>query len=696
MTYPSPPLHSQGYIDSDIAWGHVLGDFLETVPAVLWPLSIQTYADMRRDAQLTAVLAAYMLPIRRATWALDPAGCRPEVAALVADDLGLPLLGADKPGGARVRGVSWREHLRASLLCLVYGHMPFEMGAEIRDGKARLTSLSERMPHTIGQIHVDPIGNLTGITQHGTTSVTKAPQIASDRLVWYAHDREGASWQGTSLLRPAYAPWLLKREMMRVHATSNRRFGMGVPTVEWATGTSPTPGQIAQAQQAASAARVGDQAGLALPPGAHLVLAGLNGSVPDTLAFMKWLDVQMSRMALAGFIDLGETTHGSRALGQTFIDLLIMSLQSVAEDLADTVTRQAAARVVEWNWGVDEPVPRVAVADIGSRREVTAEALQLLLSSGALSPDPALEEFIRREYRLPGRAIPWVQPKPATSSKPNNSPLAAKRAAAGQLELPIAAASAPQWDLSPDEVASGADFAQMQQDQQDAEAAVRDLWPDLAAPIIAALVAAAGAAVVAGALADLGSLVVPAAAIAAVTDALTAAMTALAKTAAERVVAEAASQGVALAAGVPDEAVLAGHAAAVANVLASGYANGAARTALLNAGPGSTAADVEFAVRTNLEDLAKADGGFVNTATGSALATAAHTGRVATLTKAPATTAFVATEVLDGNECKPCAEISGHRFATLADANAAYPAGHYVACLGRERCRGTVLAIFNP
>src|SRR5439155_21524404 len=98
---------------------------------------------MRRDPQLGAILAAYTLLIRRAYWSLDPAGCRPEVAALVADDLGLPLLGADDPGPVRTRGIGWRRHLRAALLHLVYGFMPFEMLADTSSGQARLVALSE-------------------------------------------------------------------------------------------------------------------------------------------------------------------------------------------------------------------------------------------------------------------------------------------------------------------------------------------------------------------------------------------------------------------------------------------------------------------------------------------------------------------------------------------------------------------------
>jgi len=402
----TPPTSLRGYVDDSLAYGSLLADFSDTLVDCTWPTSTETYRQMRRHHQLAAVEKAYTLPIRRATWTLNPAGCKQRVVRLVADDLGLPIAGKDKPTAARTRGVSWADHLRLALLSLPYGHSAFEMLAELRNGQARLVELSERLPTTIQQFHSDRVGRLTGISQDiltGRRASSDAPQIRADRLVLYSREREGAAFWGQSILRPAFPAWFLSREMLKVLATSNRRFGMGVPTVEWAAGTNPSPEQINAAQQAASAARVGEEAGASFPPGSRLALIGLSGGTPDTLAFLRYLDQAMARMALAGFLDLGTTETGSRALASEFVDLFLLSIQSEALAIADTITRQAVARIVEWNWGPDEPVPAVQVTDIGAKHDVTAESLHLLLGSGALSADPGLEEHIRRMYRLPER-----------------------------------------------------------------------------------------------------------------------------------------------------------------------------------------------------------------------------------------------------------------------------------------------------
>lgn len=416
MTAPAkPPTSVRGYIDDEGSWAGLLTDLLETVPDLTWPTSVQTYGQMRRDPQLAAILKAYVYPIARAGWHLDPMGARPEVVQLVSDDLGLPVKGDERaPSGARVRGVRWGAHLRTALSELTFGHAAFELEADVErgDGQAHLSNLFERHQSTFVVIDADRQGRLESVQQAEGIGGKQAVPIPARNLQWYSHEREGSAYRGTSLLRPAYGPWLLKREMWRVLAISGRRFGTGLLNMEALPGTNPTQGQIDAAQKMASAARAGDQAGMASPPGFRPVLVGLSGSVPDTLGFVRYLDQQMTRMALSGVVDLGDTPNGSRALGDTFVDLLLLAEQEVADQIAEDATTQSVARLVEWNWGPDEPVPSVQCSEVGARHEVTAEALNLLLTSGALSWDPQLEAAVRAAWKLPERDENAPPPRP--------------------------------------------------------------------------------------------------------------------------------------------------------------------------------------------------------------------------------------------------------------------------------------------
>ncbi len=678
------PTRDIGQVDT-LQYGSLLADWLEFVPDLQWPLSVQTYSRMRWDPKLTGILGAFTLPIRRATWVLDPAGCRDEVVALVADDLGLPIKGTDEtPSGARRRGVIWGEHLRHALLSLVYGHMVFERRYEIRSGMARLVALGERMLHTIAEITTRRDGTVQSMTQ----DTIGARAIPADRLVWYVHEREGANWTGRSLLRAAYGAWLLKHEVWRVHATSIRRFGMGVPSVEAPPGGIPA--QVIEAQRLASSIRVGDQSGAGLPAGFKLRLTGLTGSVPDALAFVRYLDQQMSVMALAGILDLGQTETGSRALGESFVQLLRLSQQAVADDVARVATSGhggmpgIVTNIVDLNFGEDEPAPVVVATDVGDQHEVTAEAIQMLVACGALQPDPELDAYLRQAWRLPSRKPGSMPPAPATEPAPVQARARAARTRA--------AAPAEPRPMTEDEIASGMDPEAQQDDWEAAVAALVAAWAGITVAWTAALAVQIAAAIDAGDLAALGTLTLDSTA---AEELVAAAMVDAAGQAAERMAAEAASQGVEVEPPPPDDDHLGAVAAVVATLLASGLAAAAGRDALRRAATGiTTGAQVAAAVTEYLGGLSDAA---LRSQLGGAITTAQAHGRFATLGAAlevAPDARLIASEILDRGTCAPCREVDGEEFATLAEAIAAYPQGSYVGCLGGVRCRGTVFGLW--
>ncbi|MER7131248.1 phage portal protein family protein [Streptosporangium saharense] len=660
-------------------YGQLYTDLLEIIPDLMWPLSVQTYSRMRHDPQLAAVLAAYTLPIRRATWAVDPAGCRDEVVQLVADDLGLPILGADTgPGPARRRGVRWAEHLRLALLSLTYGFVPFERRYEIDPaGRARLVSLGERMPHTVTAIDLNRDGTLKSITQ----DYAGGQPIPADRLLWYAHEREGAAWAGRSILRASYGAWLLKHEVWRVHATSIRRFGMGIPSVEAPPGA--TPAQVAEAQRLASAMRGGDTAGAGLPNGFRLAITGMTGSVPDAMEFIRYLDQQMSKSALVGLLDLGDTRNGSRALGDSLLEMFFLSLQAVADEIADAATLGAAVPSVDLNWGEDESAPRIVATDVGQRHEVNAEALNALLASGALTPDPELEAYVRAAWRLPQRAPATPPPAPAVQARRRG-----RTARARAREVRAAGSDGERRQLTLTEAASGVDPDAIQAAWETAVEELLAAWADIAAAWRTDLGGQIRVLIDVGPLTGLAEMPLDSAAAAAL---LTDAMVRLAEQGAVQMVAEAASQGVEVDQSPVNEAHLGEVARTLADLLAGWLSAAAGREALRQAGRGRSGEDVAAAVAAHLEGLSDA---WLREQLGGALSVAQSDGRLAVLDAAPEAT-YHASEILDQNTCQACAEIDGTTFGSLAEAKAAYVSGGYIACAGRLRCRGIIVATWE-
>ena len=74
--------------------------------------------------------------------------------------------------------------------------------------------------------------------------------------------------------------------------------------------------------------------------------------------------------------------------------------------IADVTQQHVIDDLVDANWGMDEPAPRLVFDEIGSKAPATAEAIKQLIDCGALSADPALEAFLRATYGLPVKGEP--------------------------------------------------------------------------------------------------------------------------------------------------------------------------------------------------------------------------------------------------------------------------------------------------
>lgn len=381
---------------------------IEEVPELRWPQSVTVFNRMRRaDAQTISVLKAVTLPIRSTKWRIDPGDAEPEVAAYVAEQLGLPLTTGDNSAPRRRKSrFSWTEHLRLALLSLPLGHMFFEQVVTVDPvtGDVELRKLAPRMPSTLTDIKVADDGGLVGIEQASPAGRTVKARdggrrfIPVDRLVAYVNEREGADWAGTSLLRGAYKHWLLKDQLLRIEAISVRRNGVGVPVYTAPEGAGAE--DIIKGRKMANDYRAGDTAGAGLPFGAKLDLKGVSGLLVPARTVIEYHDAQIARTALAHFLNL-DGKGGSYALASTQADLFITSLNAIAQMIADTTNQHVIDDLVDWQFGTDVLAPTLTFDTIGSTDMAVAQAVRTLIDSGAITVDDDLEVWLRRALGAP-------------------------------------------------------------------------------------------------------------------------------------------------------------------------------------------------------------------------------------------------------------------------------------------------------
>ena len=407
----SVPVTEKGSVHPDYGlwWGVVQ---TEKTPELQWPLSMEVFGRMRREeAQVASVLRAVKMPVRRTPRRINGTGCRPEVVQLVAEDLGLPIVGQEDSAPRRTKDrFSFPEHLRLALTELDYGHAVFEQVYRPVAGRFRLRKLGWRPPTTIASWEEAADGGLVAIEQNLASG--PAARLEVGRLVVYSNERE-ESWIGQSLLRPAYKYWLLKDQLLRVQQQTLIRNGMGVPVYtapklpdEVAARMSPDDikvweqAQIDAGLAIATSLRAGETAGASIAGGATLALKGVEGKIPDALPAIKYFDEQMARAVLAHFLNLGgDQSTGSYALGDTFENFFTQSLQAVSDQVDDVINAHIIEDLVDVNWGPEEPAPRLESDQIGTA--LTAEGLKTLVDAGVISPDEKLENWARERYGMP-------------------------------------------------------------------------------------------------------------------------------------------------------------------------------------------------------------------------------------------------------------------------------------------------------
>lgn len=391
---------------------------IDQVVDLTWPTAVRVYDRMQAsDSKVASSIRAMFLPILGAQWRVNPRLARDEVVERFADDIGLPIANEEDRPLARTRDrFSWSFHLRQALLSRIYGFMPFEMVFRPPDAEGffRLRKLAPRMPHTLTArgLRIAQDGGLEGIEQQpaprrpGQSANGRGPVfIPVDNLVMYVHERVGYDWWGQSILRSVYRDWLLKDTYHRIAAIGIDRHGAGVPIYTDAPPDEQDPAaakaEAVAGQKLAEGYRVGENAGGRIPHGASFELKGVEGELPDILAYVRYHDEQIAANTLEMFSSLPSAPNGSRALGTALIDFFTLALNGHAADLADVTTNHVAEDWVDFNYGPEEPAPAVECATIGADQKLTAEALGRLIQYGAIKPDATLRRYLRRYYRLP-------------------------------------------------------------------------------------------------------------------------------------------------------------------------------------------------------------------------------------------------------------------------------------------------------
>lgn len=403
----------------------------EWIMALSGQTRAQTVDRMRTDAIIAAVENGYIQPIKQAQVQFaysDPVSQKDAKKTEILDFV--------KQNMSRI---NLSLALGQSALCLPYGYQVFEPVYEAVNGKLWLKKLAPRLASTIWKWYVSETGELQGIQQqvyvpknNGAYSSMEYPDIPAYKLLVITHKQEGSNFEGSSEYRPFYREWLIKDKTIKQLAITIERVGGGIPvallkdgapdTTKNAQGDVVQAGAIDEVESVLQDLMGSENAYAVLKWVEKLDLLTLKPeAISEMMNLVKYTDETMAKSAFQLFMNLGTSSSGSRALGQTFEDLYYEALYGIGTEIAEAWNTQLIRRMVEINYGPQDAYPKMSLSfqrNLGPVLQIYA----ILKEKGLVSGNKDFENFVNDWYGLPATndqnrliAVPSIPAQPTPS-----------------------------------------------------------------------------------------------------------------------------------------------------------------------------------------------------------------------------------------------------------------------------------------
>ena len=373
------------------AWSKTTTDD-EYLAKLKFPKGAVIYDQMRRsDPQVGAVLQAVYSSIIAASWVVEPASEASqdvEIAKFIEYNLFPARREIDTE---QLFMTPWTQTLRNILLHVPFGYMVMEKVFTSSEGKIVLEDLAPRLPRTIAEFKYEKKGNvLLEVVQK--VSGTKY-QIPAEKCIIFTFNKEGTNAAGISMLRTLYKPWAIKDDLEKIQAIMFERYGVGIPVGTVGERSKSGDDDFDAMESALGNIASNEEGYLVLPNGQEINMLG-NGTTtaPDILSAIKYYDNQIAIAYHAMFMMLGSTNSGNRALGETFMDFFLTTVQSIGDSVADTLNNELVPELVQLNFTAVN-FPRLVMLPI---QDVDFKVIAALRTAGLISSTEETEQRLRQ------------------------------------------------------------------------------------------------------------------------------------------------------------------------------------------------------------------------------------------------------------------------------------------------------------
>lgn len=397
-------------------WGGTIRD--EFLPELQGIRGVRVYEEMRKnDPVIGAVLRASRDTLRALKWTaqvadhVDPEDTQAEDARLLVEQC---MGDMDHP---------FANPISDGLSCMPFGWAVLEVTYKQRmgerddnqipdsaydDGRIGWHRIVLRKQDTLHEWVLDEHGHAIAMVQMAAPDF-QLRTIPLAKAVHFRIDPEADNPEGTSMLRPCYRPWYLKKNHEEIEGIGAERDLTGIPRMKLPQNATTADKQTAL--NIVERIAVNEQSGLVLPKGSderedwEFDLVSSPGSRQfDSDKVIRRYAGEIATAFLAQFIRLGQDGRtGSFALGSTQKDFFLLALSSIADILEEDLNRQVIPPLMRLN-GIPRPYwPSIRHGRIAARElDKFAAVIEHLDKAGVLGPvGLPLVNSIRGELEMP-------------------------------------------------------------------------------------------------------------------------------------------------------------------------------------------------------------------------------------------------------------------------------------------------------
>jgi len=260
----------------------------------------------------------------------------------------------------------------------------------------------------------DEKGDVKGLIQLDPYAIggTGRATIPIDRSLHFTLGGRMGDPEGESLLRSAYSSWYGLKHAEIWEGILMERMG-GVPhfhvadrDVHLFDASDPAMVDLrGYLEDASTAFRLDEQVGVVTPWGIDFKLEAVPVKLEDLDKVIRRKSWEILGSVLAQFLELGQAAHGSYAKTVSDQDFFMLAEEAMLRhSIADVINRFEVPRLFGMNAGSFRltKLPQLVPGDVQTPNlEGIADPLAKLVQAGALTPEPALEAWLRQLGKLP-------------------------------------------------------------------------------------------------------------------------------------------------------------------------------------------------------------------------------------------------------------------------------------------------------